>query len=49
MMDRRIFVSTAAGALLVTAFPAVAVPVAKVYRIGVLSLTTFNKQLSGRC
>jgi putative ABC transport system substrate-binding protein len=48
MMDRRIFVSTAAGALLVTALPAVAQPAAKVYRIGVLSLSEFNKTTLGK-
>ena len=36
MMDRRTFVSTAAGALLVTALPANAQPAKKVPRIGVL-------------
>jgi putative tryptophan/tyrosine transport system substrate-binding protein len=36
MMDRRTFVSTAAGALLVKAFPANAQPPKKVPRIGVL-------------
>ena len=36
MMDRRTFVGTAAGALLVKAFPANAQPAAKVPRIGVL-------------
>jgi ABC-type uncharacterized transport system substrate-binding protein len=36
MMDRRTFVSTAAGALLVKAFPANAQPAKKVPRIGVL-------------
>ncbi len=40
MMDRRTFVSTAAGALLVVAFPAHAQPAAKVPRIGVLYATT---------
>ena len=35
-MDRRMFVSTAAGALIVKAFPANAQPAAKVPRIGVL-------------
>lgn len=42
MMKRRTFVSTAAGALLLTAFPAESQPTAKVHRIGVLSLTSFN-------
>jgi putative ABC transport system substrate-binding protein len=36
-MDRRTFVSTAAGALLVKAFPANAQPATRVHRIGVLS------------
>src|SRR6266705_2154424 len=40
MMDRRTFVSTAAGALLVKAFPTNAQPAAKVPRIGVLHAAT---------
>ena len=40
MIDRRTFVSTAAGALLVTAFPPNAEPAAKVPRIGVLHAVT---------
>ncbi len=39
-MDRRTFVSTAAGALLVKAFPTNAQPAAKVPRIGVLHAAT---------
>jgi len=39
-MDRRTFVSTAAGALLVKAFPANSQPAAKVPRIGVLHAVT---------
>ena len=47
-MDRRTFVCSASGALLVTAFPAVAQHSAKVYRIGVLSLTEFKKMTLGK-
>jgi hypothetical protein len=39
-MDRRTFVSTAAGALLVKAFPASAQPAKKVPQIGVLHAGT---------
>jgi len=47
-MDRRTFVSTAVGALLVTALRSVAQPAAaKVYRVGVLSLTAFNNTTLG--
>jgi putative ABC transport system substrate-binding protein len=46
-MDRRTFVSMAAGALLVTTFRAKAQPAAKVYRVGVLSLTAFNNTTLG--
>src|SRR4249920_2864609 len=47
-MDRRTFVWSATGTLLVTAFPAVAQPSAKVYRIGVLSVTTFGNTTLGQ-
>lgn len=46
-MDRRTFVSTSAGALLITTFRAKAQPAAKVYRVGVLSLTAFNNTTLG--
>ena len=47
MLNRRTFVNTAAGALLVAAFPAMAQPAVKVYRIGVLSLSAFNNTTLG--
>jgi putative ABC transport system substrate-binding protein len=46
-MNRRNFVSMAAGALLATTFSAKAQPAAKVYRVGVLSLTAFNNTTLG--
>jgi putative ABC transport system substrate-binding protein len=47
-MQRRTFVSTVAGALLTVGLPVLAQPPAKVYRIGVLSVTAFNKETLGK-